>query len=61
MTRALLLLSALLLVAACVDGTTPDCTSQSSGCYPGDGSAPPPDAGNADATDASTVPDAPTD
>ncbi len=48
-----LALSAVVTVG-CVDGTTPDCTSEGSGCYPmgNDGGAS--DSGQSDATDASS-------
>jgi hypothetical protein len=52
---------------ACVDGKTPDCTTESSGCFPEDSGTPPieastdaSDSGTADASDAgdaSSVPD----
>ena len=62
MARVVFLLPAMLFAAACVDGTTPDCTSVTSGCYPGDSGGTTPDASNAsDASDASKAPDAPTD
>ncbi len=37
----------------CVDGKTPDCTSQDSGCYPTDSSIQPDVGGQSDAGDAS--------
>jgi len=40
--------------AACVDGTTPDCKSPDSGCFPGDSGGPILDSGQSDATDASS-------
>jgi len=45
-----------LAAAACVDGTTPDCSTPASGCYPsGD------DAGQTDASDASSDVNSPSD
>ena len=52
--RLLMVLS--LLLTACVDGTTPNCTAQSSGCYPGDAGSSQPDAGDA-SSDGSPVTD----
>lgn len=37
---------------ACVDGTTPTCTSPDSGCFPGDAGGV--DSGQSDASDASS-------
>jgi hypothetical protein len=52
---ALLLIAGTFCVTACVDGTTPDCATPSSPCYPGDaaqdGSQ---DGGQSDASDASS-------
>ncbi len=50
-----------LLASACVDGTTPDCSTIDSGCYPSDSSILPDvgDAGDA-STDAQTDADAST-
>ena len=51
----LALLVALALVG-CVDGTTPDCSTPASGCYPGDGGSNPTDASDG-ATDAASSDD----
>jgi hypothetical protein len=43
------------MCVACVDGTTPDCKSPDSGCFPGDsGGGPTVDSGQLDASDASS-------
>lgn len=44
------------LATACVDGTTPDCSTPASGCYPGD--AAPASDGQTDAADATPFADA---
>jgi hypothetical protein len=61
MVRALLLASlgvGLLVTGGCVDGKTPDCSTPSSGCFPGD-AGPQPDA--SDGGDASPANDAASD
>ena len=49
-------------VVACVDGTTPDCSTPASGCFPGDAAAQPDSNGDAsgatDAADADAGPPA---
>jgi hypothetical protein len=63
MMRAAFFLCAATIVA-CVDGTTPDCTTVASGCFPQDTGTPPtPDASDASSDAASDAPvaDAPTD
>jgi hypothetical protein len=43
------------VAVACVNGTTPDCTSVDSGCFPfQNDSGPPSDSGQSDASDASS-------
>ncbi len=41
------------VLTACVDGKTPDCTTPDSGCFPGDGGNPADSGSQADASDAS--------
>ena len=43
-------------VVACVDGTTPDCSTPQSGCFPGDAAAQPDS--NSDASGATDAADA---
>ena len=74
MKRVAVLVVLALSATACVNGTTPDCSTPASGCYPGgnpqDASGDASDAsstsdaadgGQTDASDASSVTDSPSD
>ena len=52
MARWVVRLAALgaIVASACVDGTTPDCSTPETGCYPGEGGTNPGDSSASDAS-----------